>query len=580
MAININTNFLSFQPLTARNAPDAVVLPISNIDFTRDTTYNVDLTATVQSAQLANPIQSVYIDASAIPFGVTMLTVFSTGQKILVRAGVQGYYPLFVAGRNYVFTVQNTLNLGQAIGTASLNVYFSNVPVVASEWNVYGDSGSGGSGLQGGSRIVTAATDQALLTDYTLLCNATANAITEYLPAAGGVQSILNIAKTDATANTVTINGNGFLIDNAPTFVMVQPGESVTVQWTGSNWKKLSQYPGINVDWGALTVGILDPNNPPSFRANGQAALDLRNSLTGGTPAAGAYWRLFVDNVGGGGGNNTVGFYDFRNNRTALGIDNNGRTNVISLDSANSITTPSATVSGGVSAASLAVTGNANAGSLAVSGATSTVSLTVTGNTATANVTTKGVTTFTDTATGNSLFQIQPTGSNGAFLNGWTGSGWLTLLGLFGSATSIQAYEKITLRKDVVFTRPDLIDFSLGWQTWNLGVAGTGGMTVSSVSSVAQYLRVGQMAMIKGVVNFSLGGTAAGTVTLTGLPFTNLGEQQVVTALFYSNVTGTGYSCYCVTIAGTTTLTLTLNAGASMPLGGTQIDIAFIQRCV
>ena len=65
-------------------------------------------------------------------------------------------------------------------------------------------------------------------------------------------------------------------------------------------------------------------NNRFVISRAGQAAFDLFDTVTGGTPAAGARWRLFADNVGGGGGSNTFGFYDVQNARVALGIDNNG----------------------------------------------------------------------------------------------------------------------------------------------------------------------------------------------------------------------------------------------------------------
>ena len=55
----------------------------------------------------------------------------------------------------------------------------------------------------------------------------------------------------------------------------------------------------------------------------GQASLDLWNT-TSGTPAGGSRWRIFSDNVGGGGGNLTFGIYDLANARLPLGIDNNG----------------------------------------------------------------------------------------------------------------------------------------------------------------------------------------------------------------------------------------------------------------
>ena len=59
----------------------------------------------------------------------------------------------------------------------------------------------------------------------------------------------------------------------------------------------------------------------------GQAAFDLIDTVTGGTPAAGAAWRLFADNVGGGGGSCTFGFYDI-NNGLRMGIDNSGNVGI------------------------------------------------------------------------------------------------------------------------------------------------------------------------------------------------------------------------------------------------------------
>ena len=56
----------------------------------------------------------------------------------------------------------------------------------------------------------------------------------------------------------------------------------------------------------------------------GQSAFDLQNTTTGGTPSAGARWRLFADNVGGGGGNCTFGFYDVTNTRITLGLSDEG----------------------------------------------------------------------------------------------------------------------------------------------------------------------------------------------------------------------------------------------------------------
>jgi hypothetical protein len=58
---------------------------------------------------------------------------------------------------------------------------------------------------------------------------------------------------------------------------------------------------------------------------NNQAAIDLWNdSPSGATPAGGAKWRIFSDNVGGGGGACTFSYYDLANGRLAMGLDNNG----------------------------------------------------------------------------------------------------------------------------------------------------------------------------------------------------------------------------------------------------------------
>lgn len=56
----------------------------------------------------------------------------------------------------------------------------------------------------------------------------------------------------------------------------------------------------------------------------GQVALDFRDTATGGTPSGGAWWRMFVDNVGGGGGSCTYGFYDVANSAVRFGLTDGG----------------------------------------------------------------------------------------------------------------------------------------------------------------------------------------------------------------------------------------------------------------
>lgn len=58
---------------------------------------------------------------------------------------------------------------------------------------------------------------------------------------------------------------------------------------------------------------------------NNQAAIDIwNNTPSGATPAGGSHWRIFADNVGGGGGIATFGYYDVANGRVAMGLDNDG----------------------------------------------------------------------------------------------------------------------------------------------------------------------------------------------------------------------------------------------------------------
>lgn len=87
--------------------------------------------------------------------------------------------------------------------------------------------------------------------------------------------------------------------------------------WDGT-WLKVN---------GKLAVGPnLSADLSPIFYVSklGQAAFDLHNTTTGGTPTNGARWRLFVDNVGGGAGSCTFGFYDVQNTRVAFGLTNTG----------------------------------------------------------------------------------------------------------------------------------------------------------------------------------------------------------------------------------------------------------------
>ena len=79
-----------------------------------------------------------------------------------------------------------------------------------------------------------------LLSDYTIVCDATGGAITVDLPAAAGTMfdgKILNIKKTDSSGNAVTIDGNAAeTLDGSTTKVISVQYDSIMIQSDGSNW--------------------------------------------------------------------------------------------------------------------------------------------------------------------------------------------------------------------------------------------------------------------------------------------------------------------------------------------------------
>jgi hypothetical protein len=79
---------------------------------------------------------------------------------------------------------------------------------------------------------------------------------------------------------------------------------------------------------GNVGIGTTAPGAKLHVAANAQAQLDLQNTVTGGTPGGGSRWRVFADNVGGGGGNLTFGFFDVTNGAIRLGVDNSGNVGI------------------------------------------------------------------------------------------------------------------------------------------------------------------------------------------------------------------------------------------------------------
>lgn len=82
------------------------------------------------------------------------------------------------------------------------------------------------------------ATYTALVTDRTILMDATTGALTVNLPtAASSTNQILTIKKVDSSANTVTIDGNGSeTIDGTTTKILATQWEKLTIQSNGTAW--------------------------------------------------------------------------------------------------------------------------------------------------------------------------------------------------------------------------------------------------------------------------------------------------------------------------------------------------------
>lgn len=105
-------------------------------------------------------------------------------------------------------------------------------------------------------RTVTS-NDTATLNDYLVLVDATSGALTEKLPASlTSVQTtVLVIKKKDSSVNTVTVDGNGALIDGVATFVLYTQNSSITLQWNGGGWSIEAFDPGNWATWTPTVTG-------------------------------------------------------------------------------------------------------------------------------------------------------------------------------------------------------------------------------------------------------------------------------------------------------------------------------------
>lgn len=151
LVVNVDTSYLGFQPLVSRIGNDCFAFPLVGlIDFVQSAVWQLDITAIIQSKQLAHSMQSVWIDTGKVPLGSTDIQLAS-GQVITVAPQTQGFYPLLITNSTYVFTITNGSCLGvPGVMIAPMTLIFTNVPFVASQWNT---QQNGGGGLSGGLGI-------------------------------------------------------------------------------------------------------------------------------------------------------------------------------------------------------------------------------------------------------------------------------------------------------------------------------------------------------------------------------------------------------------------------------------------
>jgi hypothetical protein len=131
------------------------------------------------------------------------------------------------------------------------------------------------------------------------------------------------------TTGAVTMNGSLNVL-GAATLGVVTIGNTLTLN-AGATFNALSTF-NVGATFNAIATfnavltgtSASGGNGALNAKVAGQAAIDLWDTVTGGTPSTGSRWRIFADNVGGGGGSLTFCFYDLANSRSVGGFDNNG----------------------------------------------------------------------------------------------------------------------------------------------------------------------------------------------------------------------------------------------------------------
>lgn len=148
----VTANPASQIPITNPQIPPGGprTIPVSLIFGGGISAYTVDLSQNQNLAQVAF-IQGVYVDNSNNSQALLILCA-STNQVVQVPANNQGYFPL-LAGEVPKFAVSST-------GTATVPLYFYNVPIAPTLWGPSGSVTVTGMNFDGGGNLKTA--DQAL----------------------------------------------------------------------------------------------------------------------------------------------------------------------------------------------------------------------------------------------------------------------------------------------------------------------------------------------------------------------------------------------------------------------------------
>jgi hypothetical protein len=142
-----------------------------------------------------------------------------------------------------LYSVVQTVIYGGVMST----VLPTSVPTVAQLYAIKGDTGpQGPAGSGGGGGAATVSVVSASYSETStsgskaVLCNAASGAIVVTLPTAVGNTATLTFKKTDASANTLTIDGAGSeTIDDGLTAVLRAQFESITIVSDDANWSIL-----------------------------------------------------------------------------------------------------------------------------------------------------------------------------------------------------------------------------------------------------------------------------------------------------------------------------------------------------